>query len=1380
METLTRTYSYSFSLRLEPLERRILLAADFGDAPAFYPTLIAENGAQHEAVGPTLGAARDSEADGAHSAAADADGADDDGVTFGTMQVGQVDATLLVMVQGGSARLDAWIDFNGDGNWGGPGEQIADSLPMVVGDNVLSFDVPSTAASGVTFARFRLSTAGDLGLGGPAADGEVEDDALTIDPPGPGTGAFDLANTIGSTGGSGASGLRTADVDGDGDQDVVAGRTSAISWHENDGSQNFTPHEIITAPPGDISSINSADVDGDGDLDLLYTLINSDQVAWLENDGAQNFTSHLIASVDAASNVSTADIDCDGDVDVLATFTGNIAWYENDGNQNFALHAIPLGSPSAVSAADMDGDGDLDLLSSSDATDAVVWFDNDGAQNFTQRTVGTTIDAPSRAVAADMDGDGDLDIVSLAARQLSATPPTWSTELAWFENDGAENFTKHVIATQPPPINSMFVADINGDGALDILFGARAEHRVGWFENDGAANFAPHTISLADTRAQIVTAADMDADGDLDVLWISNQTGRIAWHEQSTLDGLLDYGDAPEFYRTRFEQDGARHVPTGPTLGATRDSEYDQDQSPNADADGADEDGVTFGTVQVGATGATVTVNVQGGPAKLDAWIDFDGDGNWGGVGEQVADSVPAAVGDNVISFDVPSWAASGTTFARFRLSTTGELGLKGLAADGEVEDHALAIVPPAAEDGAFIPHKIDSLRSVLGVHAADLDGDGDNDFVAGSRYDHQLFWYENDGLGSFTRHLIEQGSLYYYPTNAAAADMDHDGDMDLVVGTLVFAIFWYENDGDENFTRHTIRENPPNDGRFDVEVRVVDLDGDGDLDVISQGDGLPVEWHENGGAENFTTHFVGYAGGLNFGGLFAKYSLFAADVDHDGDLDLAAGALGNDGAPWFENDGSQNFTRRHFPWFATALSPADIDGDGDIDVFYAHGDFGWLENLGFKDNFSQQYIVHGLGSVGRVWEIFAADIDGDGDMDAALNNQIGGLVSWYENDGAGEFTLHTITAGLDVPMGIFVADMDGDHDLDVLAASNLSDGIYWYENVPRVPSAIAARQLFYNQSAFDGADAAINADDDGAIAPDKTAYLPGDGVATFANVSSYSRGINGIMLDLTPGTAVHAAITRNDFAFKVGTGNSPDSWTLAPAPTAVSVRTGAGASGSDRVEITWASGAIKNAWLEVQVLANDNTGLAEPDVFYFGNRIGDTGAPSEHFFTTTVGNDVARISAGAGGASGITDVRDIDRSNTITLAEDRAAALANIGVLNRLNVGGVVFADSPATDAGPDIAPGPVHYDRGIASALATSNATAQAGPTAAAGAPTARRVARVDAKAAPAVNDLALLAADGPIVRGVGGEASDDSDDLRIDEDLLGTLAAGLLLRL
>ncbi len=110
---------------VEALETRVVLT-DFGGAPAPYPTTTAENGAQHTESGATLGANRDGEVNGVHSANTTADDTtgspdDEDGVTFGTIQVGALGATATISISNATsgAKLDAWIDFNGDGNWGG-------------------------------------------------------------------------------------------------------------------------------------------------------------------------------------------------------------------------------------------------------------------------------------------------------------------------------------------------------------------------------------------------------------------------------------------------------------------------------------------------------------------------------------------------------------------------------------------------------------------------------------------------------------------------------------------------------------------------------------------------------------------------------------------------------------------------------------------------------------------------------------------------------------------------------------------------------------------------------------------------------------------------------------------------------------------------------------------------------------------------------------------------------------------------------------------------------------------------------------------------------------------------------------------------------------
>ena len=152
----------------------------------------------------------------------------------------------------------------------------------------------------------------------------------------------------------------------------------------------------------------------------------------------------------------------------------------------------------------------------------------------------------------------------------------------------------------------------------------------------------------------------------------------------------------------------------------------------------------------------------------------------------------------------------------------------------------------------------------------------------------------------------------------------------------------------------------------------------------------------------------------------------------------------------------------------------------------------------------------------------------------------------------------------------------------------------------------VVGRYVFYNDSAFDGESPGANAADDGAVAPDKTALLPG-GTGRFANYTSYDRGINGVMIDVA-GLPDDASPTATDFKFRIGNNNVPETWAAIDVMPSVSVRRGAGVYDSDRLTIIWPDRAVSKQWLEVTVLANDNTGLPADDVFYFGNAVAEAG----------------------------------------------------------------------------------------------------------------------------------------------------------------------------
>jgi len=253
-----------------------------------------------------------------------------------------------------------------------------------------------------------------------------------------------------------------------------------------------------------------------------------------------------------------------------------------------------------------------------------------------------------------------------------------------------------------------------------------------------------------------------------------------------------------------------------------------------------------------------------------------------------------------------------------------------------------------------------------------------------------------------------------------------------------------------------------------------------------------------------------------------------------------------------------------------------------------------------------------------------------------------------------------------------------------------IADLSYYRDAILKVTSSVLARRLFYEGSTrYDttGApQAPLPVASDNAIATDKTAYLPGTGAATFANVSSYTRGINGIMIDIA---GSRPDITAADFVFKVGNNNTPSGWTAAPAPLNVTVRPNAGVSGSDRIEITWADGAIQNSWLQVTLAANANTGLAAADTFFFGNAIGDTGLGNTSTQATVNATDEVAVRNNPASVFNnipITNIHDFNRDGAVNTTDALVARnyVTSIGnVVRFLNLSNPPSAPEaePATD---------------------------------------------------------------------------------------------------
>jgi len=175
---------------------------------------------------------------------------------------------------------------------------------------------------------------------------------------------------------------------------------------------------------------------------------------------------------------------------------------------------------------------------------------------------------------------------------------------------------------------------------------------------------------------------------------------------------------------------------------------------------------------------------------------------------------------------------------------------------------------------------------------------------------------------------------------------------------------------------------------------------------------------------------------------------------------------------------------------------------------------------------------------------------------------------------------------------------------------------------------------------------------DDGARVTTKQPLLFGTGVATFANISSYSRGINGLMLDVD---GLPGAVSVADFGIKVGNTDDTSTWATGPAPNSVSVRPGAGVNGATRVTLTWADNTIVKTWLQVKILANTNTELATPLELHFGHWTGDTGVGNSAIGNQVDLTDLLQVRSNfttSSTSAGMASVHDFNRDGAVDLSD--------------------------------------------------------------------------------------------------------------------------------
>ena len=129
----------------------------------------------------------------------------------------------------------------------------------------------------------------------------------------------------------------------------------------------------------------------------------------------------------------------------------------------------------------------------------------------------------------------------------------------------------------------------------------------------------------------------------------------------------------------------------------------------------------------------------------------------------------------------------------------------------------------------------------------------------------------------------------------------------------------------------------------------------------------------------------------------------------------------------------------------ATHAAPADVNGDGKIDILATRGH--GVGVLWFEAPTWKPHVID--DSINSTHSTDFGDIDGDGDIDMSTVGYESKLAVWYENDGKGNFTRHVLSRD-QMAYDTMITDLDGDGDKDILVAGQRSQNVVWFENPKR------------------------------------------------------------------------------------------------------------------------------------------------------------------------------------------------------------------------------------------------------------------------------------------------------------------------------------------
>ena len=702
----TFTASTRFRIKVNPLESPI----DYGDAPdPLYRTLISSKGASHRVLqGYSLGNSIDGEKDGQPNASATGDGSDEDGVVFNTAIVPgkalDLTVTLKLPATLKTGQIDGWMDWNGDGDWLDEGEHILHTA-QATGPKLYTISVPVVARPGSTFARFRLSQDGFVESFGPSNEaGEVEDYLVSVQSPEQNLDFGDAPDPKYPTllANNGARHVVNHDVflgklidaekDGQPDASAKGDDTTPAPDGDEDGVK-FSGNFVVGQP---VTVIVTASVSGRLSAWFDWGVDSS----WAEPGDA------VLGNVAVATGANSFVITVPANANPGSTFA-RFRYSRQDVKEFVGLlpdgevedYLIRIGAQTNLDFGDAPDPKYPTLIA------------NNGARHVVNQDVflGKLIDG-------EVDGQPQA-----SAKGDDATPPNGGDE------DGVK-FGGNLVAGQPVTV----IVTASVSGRLSVWFDWNADSSWGDLGDlvlsnvpvSGGANSlvvnVPSTAKPGITfarfrfsRQDVKEFVGLLPDGEVEDYEI--RIGAVSG---------LDFGDAPDSYRTKLAVDGPRHIAnSGFTLGKSIDSEPDGQPSAGANLDGPDEDGVIMGGALNAGFNTPISVTVSSA-GLLSAWFDFNSDGDFADAGERVFNNLAIPGGASQLQVPVPATVQAGPSFARFRFSKAAVKDFFGAGEEGEVEDYPIRFAA-ARLDFGDAPEQLGSVALFLTKFPTTLARDG-------------------------------------------------------------------------------------------------------------------------------------------------------------------------------------------------------------------------------------------------------------------------------------------------------------------------------------------------------------------------------------------------------------------------------------------------------------------------------------------------------------------------------------------------------------------------------------------------------------------------------------------------------------------------------